>query len=89
MRPDGTIGEGSMVPCWVWYLEGGDKKILVDTGMGSAEEVINCQANYGISLAANKKPEWELALGLKEFGLTPDDIDIIVISHCHFRSHRQ
>lgn len=84
VRPDGTTSEGSMVPCWVWYLEGGDKKILVDTGMGSAEEIINCQSNYGICLAANKKPEWELELGLKEYGLTPDDIDIIVISHCHF-----
>ncbi len=84
VRPSGSIAEGSMVPCWAWYIEGAEKKILIDTGMGSAEEVIATQSKYGADLAAVKKTEWDIVHQLQRFGLSPNDIDIVVQTHLHF-----
>jgi len=50
-------------PALVFYLEGSTQKILVDTGVGGPEGVI--QALSGI-------------------GLTPKDIDTVILTHLHF-----
>lgn len=64
------------IPIYSWYLEGGDKTILVDTG----------EMNPVIS------PEREQAIGgkiytfedgLARFGLSPEDIDIVLHTHLH------
>jgi glyoxylase-like metal-dependent hydrolase (beta-lactamase superfamily II) len=69
-------GKRIWLPIYVFYLEGGDKKILVDTGLeqfmippGVAEELgLNVQ-------------EFEEAL--ESVGLTPEGIDIIIHTHLH------
>lgn len=81
---DGSIVEGKMNPCLVWYIQGGDKEILIDTGLGSSEEVNKTMSRYGISQRAVKKPEWDIVEGLKKFDLKPNDIDIVIQTHLHF-----
>ena len=64
------------IPIYAWYIEGGDKRILVDTG----------ELNPIVS------PDRETALGgkiytfeagLAKFGLTPADIDVVIHTHLH------
>jgi glyoxylase-like metal-dependent hydrolase (beta-lactamase superfamily II) len=64
------------IPIYCWYLEGGDKKILVDTG----------------EFAPLKSKEREEAIGgkiytfeegLARWGLKPEDIDIVIHTHLH------
>lgn len=38
-RHDGTVTEGVMVPVPVWLIEGAERTILVDTGLGEIDEV--------------------------------------------------
>jgi len=66
------------VPLISWYIEGADKKILVDTGGGDPSK-------------ANPKwlPYWReedqyLENALRKIGLTCDDIDIVVVTHLHW-----
>jgi len=64
------------IPIFCWYLEGGNKKILVDTG----------------EFAPLKSKEREDAIGgkiytfeegLSKWGLQPEDIDIVIHTHLH------
>jgi glyoxylase-like metal-dependent hydrolase (beta-lactamase superfamily II) len=64
------------IPIYCWYLEGGDKNILVDTG----------------EFAPLKSKEREDAIGgeiytfeegLSKWGLKPEDIDIVIHTHLH------
>ncbi len=69
-------GQPYVIPIYSWYLEGGDKRILVDTG----------------ELMPLRSPDREQALGgriytfeegLARFGLAPEDIDIVIHTHLH------
>ncbi|MEW6587321.1 MAG: N-acyl homoserine lactonase family protein [Nitrospirota bacterium] len=69
-------GKPYTIPIYCWYLEGGDKKIIVDTG----------------ELAPLKSKEREEAVGgkiytfeegLARWGLKPEDIDIVIHTHLH------
>jgi glyoxylase-like metal-dependent hydrolase (beta-lactamase superfamily II) len=69
-------GQPYVIPIYSWYLEGGDKRILVDTG----------------ELKPLQSPDREQAIGgkiytfeegLARFGLTPEDIDIVIHTHLH------
>jgi len=71
-------GHLTNAPIISWYIEGADKKILVDTGGGDP---------------ATADPKWQpywvegdnsLEKGLKKMGLTFDDIDIVVTTHLHW-----
>ncbi len=64
------------IPIYCWYIEGGDRKILVDTG----------------EMAPFKSREREEAIGgkiytfeegLSRWGLKPEDIDIVIHTHLH------
>jgi len=61
-----------------WYLEGGDKRILVDPGV-EAEDV----ARYSSLEVAGKKIN-SLEENLSRLGLKPADIDVVIITHLHF-----
>ena len=64
------------IPIYCWYLEGGDKKILVDTG----------ELSPIISEAREKSLGGKIYTfeeGLKKWGLTPEDIDIVIHTHLH------
>jgi len=69
-------GKPYTIPIYCWYLEGGDKKVLVDTG----------------EMAPFKSREREEAIGgkiytfeegLARWGLKPEDINIVIHTHLH------
>ena len=70
------MGERYTIPIYSWYIEGGDRKILVDTG----------------EMNPIRSPEREQAIGgrihtfeegLAKWGLAPSDIDIVIHTHLH------
>ena len=64
------------IPIYAWYLEGGDQKILVDTGeMSPIKSEDRAQAIGG--------PIYTFEEGLARWGLQPSDIDIIIHTHLH------
>ena len=83
-RPDGTFEPGLMVPVPVWFIEGEKEKILIDTGLGDCQEIMALQARYGIDYVARKTREQEIEAAFAAKRLTPDDIDVVVLTHLHF-----
>lgn len=81
---DGTFVPGLMVPVPVWYIEGEESKILIDTGLGDCEEIMRLQYEYGIDYVARKSKEQEILNGLAAKGLKPEDIDTVILTHLHF-----
>jgi glyoxylase-like metal-dependent hydrolase (beta-lactamase superfamily II) len=74
-------GQSIYIPIIVFYIKGGDKNILVDTGLESfvlPPEVTSklCERYGGIEIL-----EFEQALA--KVGLEPQDINIIIHTHLH------
>jgi glyoxylase-like metal-dependent hydrolase (beta-lactamase superfamily II) len=69
-------GKRIFLPIYVFYLEGGPEKILVDTGLEQFMVPPGLEEEYGL-----KVQEFEDALG--SFDLRPEDIDIIIHTHLH------
>jgi N-acyl homoserine lactone hydrolase len=69
-------GEPYVIPIYCWYLEGSDKKILVDTGeMGPMKSKDREEAIGGKIYTFEE--------GLKRWNLKPEDIDIVIHTHLH------
>ena len=64
------------IPIYSWYLEGGDKTILVDTGEMSPIQSLERET------AINGKI-YTFEQGLARFNLKPEDIDIVIHTHLH------
>lgn len=60
---------------YVWYIEGPKEKILVDAGV-NAEYLSQKRGLPSKSIQS-------LESGLMKVGLTPDDIDLVIITHLH------
>ena len=69
-------GQSYTIPIYCWYLEGGDKKILVDTG-----EMMPIKSEDREKAIGGKIYGFEE--GLERWGLKPEDIDIIIHTHLH------
>jgi len=69
-------GEPYTIPIYCWYLEGGDKKILVDTG-----EYSPLQSKERENAIGGKIYKFEE--GLARWELKPEDIDIVIHTHLH------
>ena len=69
-------GKTYTIPIYCWYLEGGDKKIIVDTG-----EMSPIQSEDREKAIGGKIYKFEEGLGL--WGLSPEDIDIVIHTHLH------
>jgi len=69
-------GKRIYLPLYVFYLEGGPEKILVDTGLEQFMVPEGVEEQYGF-----KVQEFEAALD--GFGLKPEDLDIIIHTHLH------
>jgi len=69
-------GKDFTIPIFSWYLEGGEKKILVDTG-----EMSPIRSNDREKAINGKIYLFEE--GLDKFGLKPEDIDIVIHTHLH------
>ena len=71
-----AYGESYVIPIYCWYLEGGDKNILIDTGEMSPIQSENREQAIG-----GKIYTFEDGLGL--WDLSPEDIDIVIHTHLH------
>lgn len=69
-------GEICTIPVYCWYIEGGSKKILVDTG-----EIHPIQSKEREKSINGKIYTFEQGLELWE--LKPEDIDIVIHTHLH------
>lgn len=69
-------GQAIHIPIYVFYLEGGDQKILIDTGL---EDFIIPE---GLEEKLRLKAEY-FEDGLERLGVKPEDIDIIIHTHLH------
>ena len=69
-------GKPYTIPIYCWYLEGGDRSIIVDTGeMHPVQSEDREQAIGG--------PIYTFEAGLEKHGLTPEGIDTIIHTHLH------
>jgi len=64
------------IPIYCWYLEGGDRCILVDTGEWKPIQSTDREAAIGGKIYTFEE-------GLQRYGLTPEAIDIILHTHLH------
>ena len=69
-------GEQYVIPIYCWYIEGGDKKILVDTG-----EMSPIRSDSRENLIGGKIYTFEEGLG--KWNMKPEDIDIVIHTHLH------
>ena len=64
------------IAIYCWYLEGGDKKILVDTGERHPIQTEARESAIGGRIYTFEE-------GLKKWDLMPEDIDIVIHTHLH------
>jgi glyoxylase-like metal-dependent hydrolase (beta-lactamase superfamily II) len=69
-------GKRIFLPIYVFYLQGGDQKILVDTGMEEFMVPQGAEEQTGLKIM-----EFEEALD--SVGLKPEGVDIVVQTHLH------
>jgi glyoxylase-like metal-dependent hydrolase (beta-lactamase superfamily II) len=75
-----SFGESIPIVIYVWYLEGTEKKTIVDAGI-TAERL----ASRGYKV----KPIQTLAEGLRKVGLTTADVETIILTHLHHDHYSQ
>lgn len=69
-------GKQYTIPIYCWYLEGGNKKVLIDTG--ELRPIISEDREQAIGGKIYTFEE-----GLSRWGLKPEDIDIVIHTHLH------
>jgi glyoxylase-like metal-dependent hydrolase (beta-lactamase superfamily II) len=69
-------GKPYTIPIYCWYIEGGDKKILIDTGEMAPLQTRDREAGIGGKI-------YKFEEGLLRWGLKPEDIDIVIHTHLH------
>lgn len=69
-------GTPYIIPIYCWYLEGGNKKIIVDTG--EMQPVISDDREKALGGKI-----YTFEDGLDKYGLKPEDIDIVIHTHLH------
>jgi N-acyl homoserine lactone hydrolase len=69
-------GKRIWLPIYAFYLEGGDKRILVDTGMEEFVVPPRAEEETGLTIM-----EFEEALAT--VNLRPEDVDIVIQTHLH------
>ena len=70
-----NFGPADTLIGYVWYIEGLKERILVDAGISS--EYLSKKR------AIPAKDIHSLESGLQKVGLTPDEIDLVIITHLH------
>lgn len=69
-------GKPFVVPIYSWYLEGGSKNILIDTGEFMPLKSKEREEALGANIYTFEE-------GLARYGLGPDKIDIVIHTHLH------
>ncbi len=76
--PDAT-DERIDMPCFTFLIEGGDKLLLVDTGMAWSERASNYHH------PGSRQPEgMAIYEQLEKIGYKPEDIEIVIFTHLHW-----
>jgi len=71
-----AYGQPYSIPIYSWYLEGGEKKVLVDTGEMSPIQSRDREEKIGGKIYTFEE-------GLGRWGLSPEDIDVVIHTHLH------
>ena len=74
------VAERTMIhePIWAAAILGGEKRILVDTGLHDAQWISeNC-------VPCSIAPEETMSAALASIGWEPEDVDIVVNTHLHY-----
>jgi glyoxylase-like metal-dependent hydrolase (beta-lactamase superfamily II) len=58
--------------------------IIVDAGFESAEAVTLARLRCGFPSYMRLLPEWEIPAVLAKVGRNSEDIDIVIVTHCHY-----
>jgi len=64
------------IPIYCWYIEGGDRKILVDTGEMGPIRSEDRERSIGGRIYTFEE-------GLGKWGLKPEDVDVVIHTHLH------
>lgn len=73
-----NFGQTLEVPVMMWYVEGADACILVDTAAPPPGEAPKTIPPY------QQPPEQHITRALESVGLTPEDVEIVVLTHLHW-----
>lgn len=85
------FGEEVTVNCYFWLVQGEGRNILIDTGMGGSHQLD--YGEYGadfLALHEGSKSGFPVGEGedtvsqLAACGLTPGDIDTVILTHLHY-----
>ncbi len=74
----GNMNELVTAPVYVWYIEGEGRKILVDAGIEAPEQ----GSVHGFPVSGGG--EMGVINVLESVGVTPDEIDTLILTHLHF-----
>lgn len=66
------------IPSYIWYIEGSEAKILIDTSYGDPE--LMSKWHY----PCRRTPEQGISSVLRSIGCKPEDIEIVVFTHLHW-----
>ena len=69
-------GQEYTIPIYCWYIEGGDRKILVDTGEMNPIQSESREKAIGGRIYTFEE-------GLARWNLTPKDIEVVIHTHLH------
>jgi N-acyl homoserine lactone hydrolase len=69
-------GKEFTIPIYCWYIEGGNRRILVDTGEMSPLQTAQREEAIGGRI-------YTFEQGLDRWDLKPEDIDVIIHTHLH------
>lgn len=69
-------GKPYTIPIYCWYIEGGDKTILVDTGEMQPIQSASREKAIGGKIYTFEE-------GLAKYNLTPESIDVVIHTHLH------
>ncbi len=81
-------GQGIQSPITMFYIEGTDQRILVDTGYDATDTSPTGAAaafeRRGIGAWIESRDEWKVEAQLATVGVTPAEIDLVIHTHLHF-----
>ena len=69
-------GKEYTIPIYCWYLEGGDTKVIVDTGLMGVIQSEDRERSIGGKIYTFEE-------GLAKWGLNPTDIEVVLHTHLH------